>query len=359
MRHSKLLRFFPIPKYIVMPSFGVEISERTVKYVEMIESKEGLIVNHYGIENIPVGAIDKGVVINKDKLVSVLQGIRINKKVEAVCISIPEEKVYTFQQEVEIIPGVDTRESIFLGLEAFIPISADLVEFDYDIISQNGSHLTVQVAAVETKVVEGYIEACNDAGMQVIACEYECQALARAVTKVNDEKVIYIVDIGHTSTTLLVVQDGIVVSSSTIMHGGEEANILISKTMNINHDKAEEVKHNFGMNGKDEYAVLQTLLKQAYTPLFTEIIEKYNAWLAYIRNKESTYRPIDSIQISGNEALIPGFLDLFQAAFHKPVELVNVWNRVDASSANVPKISFKESLIYGTAIGLALGVFEV
>lgn len=359
MRHSKLLRFFPIPKYIVMPSFGVEISERTIKYVEMIETKNGLMVHHYGIENIPAGAIDKGVVVGKDKLVPILEAIRKNKKVEAVCISIPEEKVYTFQQEIEIIPGVDTRESILLGLEAFIPISADLVEFDYDIIYQNGSHLTVQVAAVETKVVEGYIEACNDAGMQVIACEYECQALARAVTKPLDSSVVYIIDIGHNSTTALVVQDGIVVSSSTINHGGEEANALISKTMGVDNDQAETIKHDFGMNGKDEYAALPGLLKQAYTPLFTEIIEKYNAWLAYVRTREAAYRPIDSIQISGNEALTPGFVDLFQAAFHKPVTLVNVWSRVETISTHVPTISFKESLIYGTAIGLALGVFEV
>ena len=342
-----------------MPSFGLEISERTVKYVEMKDTPQGLLVNHYGIEHIPAGVVEKGVVVMPDALVPILSTIRKTKKVEAVCISIPEEKVYTFQQDIHSIPGVDTRESILLGLEGHIPVPADSVEFDYDIVSQTGNQVTVQVTAVERAVVEGYIAACTDAGMQVVGCEYECQALARSLTKPESNEVLYIIDIGHTSTTASVVQNGLVVSSSTIMRGGEEVTRILAKALAIEVDKAEEVKHSIGMSGKDEYEAVPGILAEAYIPLFGEIIDQYNAWLAYIRTREKMYRPINSIQIVGTEALTPGFVDLFQATFHKPVTLANVWTRVETVSTHVPKISFKDSLIYGTAIGLALGAFEV
>jgi type IV pilus assembly protein PilM len=359
MARSKLFRFFPIPEYIVMPSFGLEISERTIKYVEMKDTPEGLIVNHYGIEHIPDGAIGKGIVVDPTKLLPILTTIRKNKKVEAVCVSIPEEQVYTFQQEIELIPGVEIRDSILLNIEGYIPVPADVVEFDYDIISTNGNRIKIQVAAVERTVVESYIEVCNSAGMQVVACEYECQALARALTKPGDTSVVYIIDIGHASTTASVVQNGIVVSSSTIMRGGEEITLAISKALNISNEEAETVKYNIGMNGKDQYIQLPEILSQAYLPLFTEIIDQYNAWLTYVKTRETTYHPIDSIQIVGTEALTPGFIDLLQASFHKTVVLANVWTRVETVSTRVPLINFKDSLIYGTAIGLALGAFEV
>lgn len=358
MVRSKLFRFFPMPRYIVLPSFGLEISERTVKYVEMMQTDKGLAVGAYGLERIPVGAVSGGMVIDSNKLIPTLATIRKSKGVEAVRISIPEEKVYTFQTEIEYIPGVELRDSILLNLEGHIPVPAENVEFDYDVISVTGNKVKVQVAAAERKVIEGYIEACVSAGMEVLACEYECQALARAVTKPDEKSVIYLVDIGRASTTLAVVQDGLVVSSSTILHGGEAATTAIADSLKLDSTAAENIKHTIGMNISHDYPTVPQLLVTAYDPLFQEITKKYNAWLAYIRERSAIYRTIDSIQLVGTEALVPGFADLFQASLHKPVTLADVWARVEAVSREVPKIHFSDSVVYGTAVGLALGAFE-
>ena len=342
-----------------MPSFGLEISERTIKYVEMRETDNGLVVENYGLEHIPIGAIEKGTVVDKVKLIPVLESMRKTKKIQSVRISIPEEQVYTFQTEIELIDGVDLRDSILLGLEGHIPVPADTVEFDYDVIEQNGNKVKVQVAATEQKIVDGYVDACISAGIEVVSCEYESQALARAITKPNEKSVIYVVDIGHASTTACVVQDGMVVSSNTIMRGGEEVTNALVSVLGMDGKTVEEAKHKMGMNATGEYAKMPGILQTAYAPLFDEIIKQYNSWLMYIRERSNMYRPIDSIQIVGTEALTPGFIDLFQAVFHKPVTLANVWTRIEAVSTEVPKIHFNDSVIYGTAIGLALGAFEV
>jgi len=358
MARSKLFRFFPIPSYIVMPSFGLEISERTVKYVEIHANKQGLVVESSGIEDIPAGAVGDGVVLDQKKLVPVLELIRKTKKIESVRLSIPEEKVYTFKTEVEVVKGVDLRDSIMLLLEGFIPVPADTVEFDYDVVSTNGNKAVVQVAAAEQKVINSYVDACLVAGIEVIACEYECQALARAITKPKETSVIYIVDIGHAATTMTVVQDGLVVSSDTVLRGGEEVTIAIANALNIDFKDAEVLKYKTGMNATGGYSQMATVLQTAYMPLFDAIIKQYNGWESYIRERSDMYRPIQSVQILGSEALTPGFIDLFQAAFHKPVALANVWTRIEAISIYVPKIHFEHSIIYGTAVGLALGAFE-
>ena len=341
-----------------MPAFGMEISERTIKYIEMKETKDGLIVERYGIEYIPSGVVEKGQVVDGVKLTNILDIMRKAKKIEFVRISIPEEQVYTFQTEIELINGTDLRDAILLTIEGFIPVPAETVEFDYDILSTNANMVKVQVAAAERSVIDGYLESCTNAGMQVISCEYECQALGRAVTKPNEKTVAYLIDMGHVSTTCSVVQDGIVVSSSTISHGGEEVTLAISKEYNMGMKESEELKHKFGMNGSTEHPNLPQVIQKAYAPIFDEIIKQYNSWLSYIRERSDLYRPIDTVQIVGTEALTPGFIDLFQSVFHKPVSMANVWTRIEATSTHVPKIHFEESLIYGTAIGLALAGFE-
>jgi len=241
MARSKLFRFFPIPKYIVMPFVGLEISERTIKYVEMRETEQGLIVENYGLEHLPVGAVGTGIVLDQSKLVGVLELMRKTKKIESARLSIPEEQVYTFQTEIEIVSGVDIRDSILLIIEGFIPVPVDSVEFDYDVISVNNGKALIQVAAAEQQVIDSYVNACVSAGIEVVSCEYECQALARAVTRPKDNSVIYIVDIGHASTTTSVVQDGVVVSASTINRGGEEVTVAVADTLGIELKNAEKI----------------------------------------------------------------------------------------------------------------------
>lgn len=359
MLHSKLFRFFPIPQYLILPSFGLEISEKYIRYVELIDTPRGFIVNNYGVEELPIGLISKGVITNLVTLSDILKKIRIEKKIEAVSLSISEEQVYTFQTDIKVVQGINIRDSILLGLEGHIPIPSENLEFDYSIISQNQNNLRIQVTAVERQSVQAYVDVCALAGIQVIACEYESQALARALTKIEDKKVIYVINIDELSTTASVVQDGIVVSSSTVPYGGNNAVTAIMKSFNLDKEKAQEVKNKIGINADDKYPDLANILKDSYTPLVTEIINQYNSWLVYIHERSDTYRNIDSIQVVGSESLTPGIIDLLQATFHKPVSLGDVWCRIRNDDPHVPSISFNDSLNYGTAIGLALGSFEI
>lgn len=358
MAESKLLKFFPVPKYLTLPAFGVEISERTVKYVEVVEGTYGLTVGKYGIVKLPPNTVERGVVVMPDKLTAVLADVAKKSGMKAVRLSIPEEQVYTFQIEVDLVAGMDLRDTVFLNLEGHIPVPADSVEFDYEIISQTSNKALVQVAASEKMVLESYISACENAGLMVLSCEYECQALARAITKPNEKTVSYVIDIGHVSTTVAIVQDGIVVSSTTINSGGELAINAIVEKYKLTKEEAESLKKTNGVTLQSaDYPELGFVIKNAYTSLFSDIISHYNNWLIYIRERAHLYRAIDNVYIVGTEALVPGFIDLFESTFHKPVALANVWARIEAVSVRVPKIHFDDSLIYGTAIGLGMSEY--
>lgn len=359
MVFKNLYKLFSGFNSFTQSSLGVEISERTIKYVEIKDTKDGLSIKNYGVLRVPIGSIDGDRILRKDDIVNILKQIQKKTKTSFVRISIPEEQIYTFNLEIEYIPDMEIRESVLLLLEGNIPVPADIVEFDYEIISNQDGKLLLQVAAVEKTVVNSYIELFEMAGFFVLSCEHESQALARAITKKEDKSVYYVIDIGHVSTTTSIIQDGVVVSSKTIKRGGEEVTIAVANQLNVDLKKAEEIKNNFGMDATNEYSGMVQILQKAYIPLFEEIISQYNMWQVYIKEKSSSYRTVDAIKLVGTESLIPGFTDLIEASFHKSVVLANVWTRMENTSKNVPDIHFSESVIYGIAIGLALTNFEI
>ena len=42
-----LLKFFPPPKFLVSPSFGLDISDESIKYIKLGMTKYGLRVEKY------------------------------------------------------------------------------------------------------------------------------------------------------------------------------------------------------------------------------------------------------------------------------------------------------------------------
>ena len=78
MFKDKLLVHFPIPAILEMSHFGIDISSRSVKFVELIgRYKIGsrLKVGKYGEIELEEGVVDEGVVRSPEKLGAVLKKI--------------------------------------------------------------------------------------------------------------------------------------------------------------------------------------------------------------------------------------------------------------------------------------------
>ena len=69
---------------------------------------------------------------------------------------------------------------------------------------------------------------------------------------------------------------------------------------------------------------------------------------------EASLIGVKKVLIAGREAGIIGFRDFLAISLKIPVEIANVWINILSLEDDVPEISMKESLSYGTAFGLAL-----
>ena len=56
-------RFFPIPDFLMPRSFGVDISDESLKFLELTATRRGVEVGRHGERIIPLGIIESGTLI--------------------------------------------------------------------------------------------------------------------------------------------------------------------------------------------------------------------------------------------------------------------------------------------------------
>src|SRR3989344_2386108 len=147
-------RFFPIPKFLVAPSFGLDISDESLKFVELLPGRYGIKLGRYGERKIPAGIIESGKIKDPRQLEKILSSLRKEEGVEFVRVSLPEEQVYLFRFHLDKAGLKNVREGIELSLEEHVPISAQDAIFDYDILHEDEQKMELQVAAIPKNIIE-------------------------------------------------------------------------------------------------------------------------------------------------------------------------------------------------------------
>ena len=175
------LRFFPLPKFLSEPFFGLDISDESIKFIELISTKNGIRVGRYGERSIPQGVIESGKIKDSKKMEEILSALRKEEKIKSVRVSLPEEQVYLFVLKLEKAGLKNVREGIELALEDHIPILAQDTIFDYEVVSENIQSLEVQVIAVPKNIIKNYLLIFEQSNISVKAFELEAQAVSRAV----------------------------------------------------------------------------------------------------------------------------------------------------------------------------------
>ena len=154
---KSFFRFFPIPKFLSISSFGLDMGDESLKFLELIDTKNGLRVGRHGEKVIPAGIMESGKIKDSKRMEQILSELRKEIGIKSVRVSLPEEQVYLFQLKLEKLGLVNVRESIELSLEEHIPITAEDAIFDYEIISEDTKNLELQVAAIPKNVIESYL----------------------------------------------------------------------------------------------------------------------------------------------------------------------------------------------------------
>ncbi len=346
----KIFDFFPSPSYLQLPAIGFDISDQSLKYVKLRREKKGLRLASFGKKPFSAGIIEAGQIKNSDVLVKFLQDFRKELKNDYLIVALPEEKIFIGAIQMPLIKEEEIRGSLELQLEEHIPLQAKEAIFDYEIIKSTDKdhkedHLDVSFAAAPASLVTSYRDVLKEAGFMPLAFETEPHALARALIKPEDKRAQMILDFGKTRTSFFIAIGHRVGFTSTTKTAGESLDRALSKAHSMTLEEGDKLKKEKGLSPP---------LMPVVSEIKDEAKKHITYWGSHFEEHNNPHKDIEKVILCGGDANLIGLPEYLSRELCLPVEMGNSWTNLTDFEDYIPEIELKDSLMYATAIGLAL-----
>ncbi len=351
MVKKSFLEFFPVPKYLDFPSMGLDICSHSVRFVEIIPTRDGLRLGRHFKRSVQPFE-NEG---QDEAMIKTLTDIQKEYNIRMAHISLPEEKSYFLKFRLPYMRKSEIRESVELQLEEHIPYSPDELVFDYSVISEVsgvGGYIDISVAVLPKTVVESYERIMDLSGITPLSFEVEAESMARSLVPKDYDGTMMIVRVGRTTSVLSIVSRGVVWFGYTMKMGGDFFTRAIMDNMNLSEDDANKLKFSKGLLRTPENQELLFCLAPSISSLRDEIIKHYWYWNAH--KSPGNEKDISKILLCGSQASIPGISEYLSSSLGISVDIGNPWVNLFLFKDEIPDMQLNKSLEFSTAIGLAL-----
>lgn len=359
---QKIQRVFPPPRYITLPSVGVDISDTSLKYIQFEREHVHdtyLALTAWGDIDIPAGIVERGNVHDVAKLTAVLREMKARTKAQFVRVSLPEERAYLFETSIDRnISRKDIRGLLEFKLEENVPLSPRDAYFDYDVVGSdtaNNAH-RIAVAVYARDTINNYYDACTAAELTPVSFEIEAQAIARASVDTHLSGTYMIVDFGKTRMGVGIVHRGALMYTSTIDISGQQMSIELRKVLgDLPESQLTEIKNTKGIVQTKDNEAVHAALSGITASIADELSVRIHYW--HTRDIDRGERQIKKVILCGGSANLLGLPEFLTTSLGVPTERAQVWQNAFSLNTFVPPITRKYSYGYATAIGLALKDF--
>lgn len=335
-------------------AFGLDISDLSLRIAKLKKRGKFFRLVSWGRTKIKPGIVEQGEIKDEDALAGIIKqtlakikGERI--KTKYLIASLPEKKAFLQVIKMPKMKEEELKTSVPFEAENYIPLPIEKVYLDFQAASSSNQtdHLDVLIAALPKKTVNPYVSSFRKAGLIPMALEVESQSIVRAVVKNGISPFpLLIIDLGRSTTSFIVFSGYSPRLTSSVPISSQKLTETISKTLKLTLNEAEKLKLKHGLKDKK---TLETI-----TPLLIDLIKQAKKCIDY-HHSHSDDGGIKKILLCGSGANLKGLSDFISSELKIRAEFVNPWiNILPESLKEVPGLSFKESLGYTTALGLAL-----
>lgn len=344
------LAFAP-PRFIAPPAFGIDISTSGVKVVKLSDHVHGLELAVADEHRFETGVFVRGEMTDRRTVVEALHQLGQKHGIRAAHAALPESRAYLFETDAEGKTAPERCAAVEARIDEFVPLPP--AEAVFDIVSLGSPNHVVGVSYAR-RAVEELLAAFDEAGIDALSIESETFSLPRALLKPHENEVVLIVDIGRTTTKLIITANRIPRFATTLEVGGHAFTLAIQKYFGVTEGDARKVKAEQGIalaSGNDEY--LAAMLTTA-SVMRDEIMKRFDYWQSRAKPEEKITRAI----LAGGNAGIRGLPEYLESALHVPVSMGDVFANFASRDYWIPSIEYRPSLAYATSIGLALRSYE-
>ncbi len=232
---------------------GVDIGTSFVKLLGLSQQSRGYKVDSYAVVHLPEGAvIDNNVQEVPVVAEAIEKAVRIaGSRTKGAVTSVPASVVIVKGLEFSNSFTEDELEDqIRVEADQFIPYPLDEVAIDFQVRGASSSDADmndVLLVACRQDSVQSREDSVNGAGMHCEVVDVDTYALERVFPLLSDVhelegKTVGLVDIGASSMSLYVLEDGEVLYSREQVFGGNDLTHNLSQVADMSVDEVERAK---------------------------------------------------------------------------------------------------------------------
>ncbi|RSC22354.1 MULTISPECIES: pilus assembly protein PilM [Acinetobacter] len=339
---------------------GVDISSTSVKLLELSVKNGRYWVESYALIPLQENSVVEKNILNPEAVGDALERVinLANPQSTNAAIAIPTSMVIHKIIEMDADMTDDEREvQIRMDAEQYIPFPLDEVSLDFEVLPDrlaNPARVNVLLVATRTENVETRVEVLELAGLTPKVADVESYAMERAFGVFADTlpmgvNTVGILDIGHTMTTLSVMQNGKIIYTREQVFGGKQLTQDVQTRYGLSFEEAGRAKKERSLPDDFDTEVLE--------PFLEALVQQAARSLQFFFSS-SQFNEIDHILLAGGNANISGLPKLLQQKLGYRVTTANPFLQMGFSpQVDIKKIENDASSLM-VACGLALRSFD-
>lgn len=328
---------------------GIDLGSSALKMVELRNEKGRPKLVTYGYIEKPNPMLKVDTPEAKKAIVESIKQVAAKAKVTTnrIVAALPSYTVFT---SIITLPEMNKKEmdaAVQWEAKKFVPMPLDKMILDWQLLennedtanmpAQNASSVGESAAEVSTQpkkyskilltaapadLVARYVEIFQMAGMTLESLETEAFALERSLVG-HDRAPILLVDIGATTTNISVVVSSVPVINRSIDLGGQTITKTIASSLNVDADRAEQFKRDFGLIPS---GATGNQIPKRIEFMVSSVVNEIRYVLNLYHNQSNVQ--IEKIVLSGGSAWLPNLPQYLSQVLNIKVIIGDPWSRI-------------------------------
>jgi type IV pilus assembly protein PilM len=341
---------------------GLDISSTSVKLLELEQDGNNYIVKSLAVEPLPDNAVveknfqDVGAIGETIQKAVKRSGTKAKMAAVAVAGSAVITKIINMPANLS---ENELEQQIQLEADQYIPYPLEEINLDFEVIgptANNPDSVDVLLAASRSENVENRTDALDIGGLKAKIVDVEAYTvenvaplLTAQMEDSGKDKIIAVIDIGATMTSLNVIENGNLIYTREQNFGGKQLTEEIMRRYGLAYEEAGRLKKSGGL--PDNY------IPEVLEPFKETIAQQVSRFLQFFYTS-GQHNSVDLIALAGGCASIPAIDELVESQLGIKTVIANPFANMSLSSKVNPQALSKDAPSLMIACGLALRSFD-
>ena len=336
---------------LIQNSFGLDISEKFWRAVQIKKSGNKFKVVSFAELDIPEGIIKDGKFVKEKEAIELFKKLldsaekKISSRYTSVCL--PEPKTFIKVINITYPKSKNIMAEVIEESKKHIPYPLEKIYLDWQFVNEKDKSKII-VGVCPKDIIDNFQSFLKKVNLMPVVLEIESMSIARSLFPLTKpvESPVMVVDFGVSRTGIFVYEKDFIPFSLSLGISSEDLTSHLMAKLKLKYDQAEEAKIKLGLDHARALGGLRKVLSEPLKKLAEEIRQAKYFYYEHFSNNQK----ITKVYLTGGGANLKGLPEFLADYLNLDVELANpLTNLIDRGV--IPENKLQSC---ATAIGLAL-----